>query len=249
MVKVAMDTRSGGFVNVGTAAGIREDVQYALDTLGVDYIDIVVLCRIPSDIPLEESMQGLRSVVEEGKARSIGLSEASARTIRRAHAMFPIQYIEQEWNLYARDIEVDIVPVCRELGIKIVAYSPLGRGFFTGSIKSLDALEPTDYRVSMPKFSPDNFEVNKKLELAIEDIAVKKGCKPGQLALAWLLAQGLDVIPIPGTTSLSHLADNIESERVVLSAEDLLQIERVLAEHKVAGDRYEHMAITFHANK
>lgn len=249
MVKVGMNTRSGGFVNEGTADGIRSDVEYALHTLGVDYIDIVVLCRIPSDIPLEESMRGLQAVVAEGKAKSIGLSEASAKTIRKAHFLCPIQYIEQEWSMYARDIEEEIVPTCRELGIKIVAYSPLGRGFLTGAIQSLEQLDSTDYRASMPKFSPENFAKNKKILDSIAEFAERKGCKPGQLALAWLLKQGPDIIPIPGTTSTAHLLDNIQSEAVVLSSSDLEEIEAILSQNPVAGDRYAHMAITFHGNR
>lgn len=249
MVKVAMNTRTGGFVNEGTAEGIQRDVDYALETLGVEYIDVVVLCRMPNDIPLEESMQGLRAVVEAGKARYIGLSEASAGTIRRAHEIFPIQYIEQEWSMYARDIEEDIVPTCRELGIKIVAYSPLGRGFLTGDIKTLDCLDATDFRKTMPKFSPENFIINTAIVESIEAIAARKSCKPGQLALAWLLAQGPDVIPIPGTTQLSHLADNLDSERIALTPADLHEINEVLDRFKVAGNRYAHMAMTFHGNK
>lgn len=258
MIKVAMDTRcpvektGTVWVNRGSEEGIRADVEYALEAAGLDYIDIVVLCRVPFDIPLEESMRGLQAMVNEGKARAIGLSEASAMTIRKAHAMFPVQYIEQEWSMWTRDCEEQIVPTCRELGIKIVAYSPLGRGFLTGSLTQSEvenSLDPNDYRKHNPRFQGENLQQNEKIVDGIRRIAERIGCSVSQLALAWLHAQGPDVIPIPGTTSIAHLHDNLGALDIELNEDDLAEIEAILDASPVAGDRYPHMAITFHGNK
>lgn len=239
------------WVNRGNSEGIQNDVNYALETLGVDYIDIVVLCRVPFDIPLEDTMAGLKAVVESGKARAIGLSEASAGVISRAHAIFPIQYVEQEWSLFARDIEEEIVPVCRERGIKIVAYCPLGRGALTEELKNLQtaALDPHDYRLTAPKFQPENFEHNARIVDLIQEVATRKQISVSQLALAWLHAQGDDVIPIPGTTKINHLRDNVSALTVALSEEELAEINSILESNPVKGDRYAHMAMTFHGNK
>jgi aryl-alcohol dehydrogenase-like predicted oxidoreductase len=228
---------------------IRKDVDFALEALGTDYIDIIVLCRVPSDIPIEESVLSLKTMVDEGKARHIALSEANGDTIRRAHAVYPLYCIEQEWSLWSRDIEEDIVPTCRELGIKIVAYSPLGRGFLTGSFTK-EGLDPTDMRVAhSPKFSEDNIAANQRLVDGTRALADKKGCTVGQLALAWLHAQGSDVIPIPGTTSVDHFDQNYAALKITLSAEDLAEIDSIFRPDAVQGQRYAGNHFTFHQNK
>lgn len=248
MVKVGMDTRSGNFVTRATEDEIIDDVNYALSMLGTDYIDIVVLCRVSPTVPVEESMRGLRAAVEQGKARAVGLSEASAATIRRAHAVFPISYVEQEWSMYARDIEAEILPTCEELGITIVAYSPLGRGFLAGAVPSRDAIDQKDFRRHLPKFAEENFDTNKRVADFIAAFAAGKGITPGQLALAWLLAKNKTVIPIPGTTTESHLIENIAAYDVALSPEELDAIDAELAQLPVSGDRYAHMAMTCQGN-
>eukprot|EP00961_Rhodomonas_salina_P147999 1992575-Rhodomonas_salina.1 len=232
MVKICMDTRAPvdktgtQWINKGDAATVRADVEYALKTLGLDYIDIIVMCRIPKDTPIEETVAAMQEIVKEGKAKKIGLSEASSAVIRRAHAVAPIYCIEQEWSLWSRDIEASIVPTCRELGIKIVAYSPLGRGFLTGTLRSRtdEAFGERDLRLSMPRYSEENMPKNLAAVDATEALAKEKGCSVGQLALAWLHAQGDDVIPIPGTTKPAHLLQNLAARDISLSPEDLAKV-------------------------
>ena len=227
------------------------DIDYALKELGVDYIDIVVLCRVSPTVPIEESVRALKAAVDQGKAHHIGLSEASAATIRKAQAVAPIYCIEQEWSLWSRDIEEEIVPTCRELGIKIVAYSPLGRGFLTGTLRSRSdpQFDQYDWRLfGQPKFAEGNMENNLELVDAVGAVAARKGCSVGQLALAWLHAQGSDVIPIPGTTSVAHLDDNLAARAISLTPAELQEINGIFVPNRVAGDRYAHMAMTFHGN-
>ena len=255
MVKIGMDTRcpvektGTTWVMHGDAEYLKADVDYALSELGVEYLDIIVLCRVPSN-PIEESVKAMREIVESGKAKLIGLSEANADNIRRAHAVHPIYCIEQEWSLWSRDIEESVVPTCRELGIKIVAYSPLGRGMLTGTIASRSSLDPSDYRlVGQPKFSEANFDKNSTLVEQVKLIAERKGCTVGQLALAWLHAQGPDVIPIPGTTSVDHLDQNLAARNITLSAADLTEINEVFGVGAAVGERYPGNHMTFHHNK
>ena len=256
MVKVGMDTRcpvektGTSFVLKADAAALRVDMDYALKQLGTDYIDVIVLCRVSTDIPIEDSIEAMKTLVKEGKARHIGVSEASASMIRRAHAVHPLFCIEQEWSLWTRDAEVEIVPTCRELGIKIVAYSPLGRGFLTASIRSRSDMDPADYRLhGQPRFSESNFGANLLLVDRLKTLADRKGITVGQLALAWVHAQGDDVIPIPGTSSVVHLDENLAAAHVKLTEEDLKEIDELFPVDKVVGDRYAHMALTFHGNK
>lgn len=209
MVKIGMDTRPpegsdapyGSTWNMIPPAGLMADVDYALKELGTDYIDIIVLCRVNPAFPIEESVAAMKAIVDSGKAKFIGLSEASADTLKRAGAVAPIHCIEQEWSLWTRDIEEEIVPFCRQQGIKIVAYSPLGRGFLTNSIRSLSVLDPSDFRKhAQPRFAEGNMDTNLSLVDAANAIAARKGITMGQLALAFLHAQGPEVIPIPGTS-------------------------------------------------
>ncbi len=255
MVKVGMDTkapmdRTGTrFVMSGTLENLRADVEFSLEQLGVDYIDILVLCRVPTDVTIEEAVTNMQVLVNEGKARHIAISEASASTIRRAHAAVPLYAIEQEWSLWSRDIEEDIVPTCRELGIKIVAYSPLGRGFLTGGIRNTSDLDPSDFRaVAMPKFSAANIQSNVALVDRVQLLADRKGISVGQLALAWLHAQGPDVIPIPGTSSPHHLDQNLAALTVSLTEDELLEINAIFGVNSVSGGRYAHESMTFKGN-
>lgn len=236
----------------GDAEGLRADVEYALKELNTDYIDIIVLCRVPPNVPIEESVAAMRDLVLEGKARHVGVSEASAGIIRRAHAVHPIYCIEQEWSLWSRDIEEEIVPTCKELGIKIVAYSPLGRGFLTGTLRSRDDpnVDPSDYRFqASPKFQAGNFESNLELVNRVQALADRKGITVGQLALAWLHAQGDFVIPIPGTTSTHHFDQNYAARQISLTAEELAEINEIFHPEATKGERYMHNHGTFHTNK
>ncbi|KAG1664256.1 hypothetical protein FOA52_003510 [Chlamydomonas sp. UWO 241] len=195
----------------------------------------------------------MQALVNEGKVKRLGLSEASAATIRRAAAVAPIWCIEQEWSLWSRDIEADIVPTCKELGIKIVAYSPLGRGFLTGGLRSRDDLSSTnahDYRLMSPRFEDGALQANLASVDALAALAKSKGCTVGQLALAFLHAQGDFVIPIPGTTSIAHLDENLAARGIALSAGDLAAIDAIYPRSgdTVRGNRYPHMAMTFHGN-
>eukprot|EP01041_Mallomonas_annulata_P008548 gene8548-17628_t len=256
MVKIGMDTRAPvektgqQWILSGKAESLIADVDYALSELGTDYLDIIVLCRVPLDVPIEEAVLAMKAIVDQGKARRIGLSEASAATIRRAAAVAPIYCIEQEWSLWSRDAEAEVIPTCRELGIKIVAYSPLGRGFLTGSIQSRDDLLPGDFRIyGQPKFAEGNFEKNLKLVEALNLIANRKGCTPGQVALAWVHAQGPDVIPIPGTTSVKHLEENLAARNITFDAVELEEINSIFTSDAVVGSRYTHGAHTFQSNQ
>ena len=230
--------------------GLNSDVQYALEQLETDYIDIIVLCRVSQEIPIEESVHALQRIITEGKARSFGLSEASSSTLRRAQAVAPIAYLEQEWSLWSRDVEEDIIPVVKEFGIKFIAYSPLGRGFLTSTIENRTDLDPNDYRLhGQPKFSQENFAKNLALVHEVKTIADRLGCTTGQIALAWLYAQGSFVIPIPGTSTISHLDENIAAMNIILSTEDLAKIDEIFHPSKVVGDRYAHATLTFQGNK
>ena len=250
MVKIGMDTRAPvektgqQWIMRGDAKSIREDVEFALAELGVEYIDIIVLCRVPHDVPIEATVAAMQQLVSEGKARHIGLSEAGPAVLRRAAAVAPIFCIEQEWSLQSRDIELSIVPTCRELGIKIVAYSPLGRGFMTGQLRSRDdpAFGSHDFRLMSPRFAEENLAKNLEPVDALAALAGRKGCSAGQLSLAFLHAQGGDVIPIPGTTSVQHLDENLAARSITLNPDDLAELDRLfpVTGQAVLGDRYAH---------
>jgi aryl-alcohol dehydrogenase-like predicted oxidoreductase len=190
-------------------------------------------------VPIEETVGAMSKLVKEGKVRQLGLSEASPATIRRAHQVHPIAAVQSEYSLWSRDVESNgVLETCRELGITLVPYSPLGRGFLTGAIQKLEDLDATDWRRTNPRFGEEALKANVKLADAVKLLAKKKGCTPAQLALAWLLAQGKDLVPIPGTKRLRYLQDNMGALRVELSAADLQEIREYVAKIPVAGERY-----------
>jgi len=221
---------------------IREACIGSLERLGVDTIDLFYLHRIDTTTPIEESMGELKKLVEEGKIRGIGLSEASVKTIRRAHAVHPLTAVQLEWSLWVRDCEAEIIPTCRELGIKIVAYSPLGRGVLTGVIKSRNDLQEGDWRLGNPRFTEEAMTQHKKFVDKIEEIAKRKGSPwtAAKLSLAWVLAQGEDVIAIPGTANISHLEANVSVAKLglELTADEVSELSATIPPEGVVGDRY-----------
>ncbi|XP_020104676.1 probable aldo-keto reductase 1 [Ananas comosus] len=226
----------------GTPDYVRSCCEASLTRLGVDYIDLYYQHRVDKSVPIEDTMAELKKLVEEGKVRYIGLSEASPDTIRRAHAVHPITAVQMEWSLWTREIEDQIVPLCRELGIGVVPYSPLGRGFFGGKAV-VENIPSESFLNSHPRFVGENLEKNKILYARLEKLSVKHHCTPAQLALAWVFHQGDDVVPIPGTTKVKNLDDNIGSLSVKLSEDDLKEISDMLSTDEVAGPRtYGHMA-------
>ncbi|XP_015088145.1 auxin-induced protein PCNT115 [Solanum pennellii] len=222
----------------GNPAYVRSACEASLKRLDVDCIDLYYQHRIDTRVPIEVTVGELKKLVEEGKIKYIGLSEASASTIRRAHAVHPITAVQLEWSLWSRDVEEEIIPTCRELGIGIVAYSPLGRGFLSSGPKLLEDLSNEDYRKHLPRFQAENLEHNKKLYERICDMAAKKGCTPSQLALAWVHHQGNDVCPIPGTTKIENFNQNIGALSVKLTSEDMADLESIASANAVQGDRY-----------
>jgi len=246
MCKLGVDTRDGTFKHNSSAADLRSTVDWCLEQLGTDYIDILVLNREDPVVPLRESVEALAALVAEGKGRLIGLSEFSASNVRLAASIAPIACVEMEWSLMARDLEEQIVPLCRELGICIVAYAPLARGLLSGAYKEA----PKDFRAAgQPRFAAENLGRNLELVQKLAAIAEKKSCSPSQLCLAWVHAQGDDVFPIPGTCTLAHLESNLQAASIRLTPEDLQEIESACPIGEVKGDRYAHMAMTYHGNK
>jgi aryl-alcohol dehydrogenase-like predicted oxidoreductase len=226
----------------GTPSYMRNACDASLKRLGVDTIDLYYQHRVDPKTPIEETVGALAELVREGKIRFIGLSEASSETIRRAHKVHPIAALQTEYSLWTRDPEDQILPTTRELGIAFVAYSPLGRGFLTGQIKRFEDFAPDDYRRFSPRFQGENFQKNLDLVARVESIAKEENCTPGQLALAWLLAQGDDIIPIPGTKRRKYLEENFGSLSVKLSADDLRRIDEAAPHGAASGERYpEHM--------
>jgi aryl-alcohol dehydrogenase-like predicted oxidoreductase len=233
----------------GERLGIRGDADYvrqacdaSLERLGVDHIDLYYQHRVDKTVPIEETVGAMKELVEAGKVRHLGLSEASPETIRRAHAVHPITALQTEWSLWSRDAEDAVLPAVRELGIGFVAYSPLGRGFLSGAIRSVDDLAADDFRRSNPRFQGENFARNIDLVDRVEEIAREKGVTPGQLALAWVMAQGDDVVPIPGTKRVRYLEENVAAVDVALTAEDLARLEEAFPKGAVAGERYPDMS-------
>jgi len=216
----------------------RACCEASLRRLGVERIDLYYVHRIDPAQPIEDTMAGLAQLVQEGKIARIGLSEVSAATLRRAHAVHPVAAVQTEYSLWTREVEEQVLPTCRELGISLVAYSPLGRGFLTGRYQTDTNFEEGDFRASLPRFQPENIVHNRSLVDIVTVMARRKACTPAQIALAWLLAQGDDIVPIPGTRSLKHLQDNLGALSVRLQADDLAELNRVLDTTPVVGKRY-----------
>jgi aryl-alcohol dehydrogenase-like predicted oxidoreductase len=232
----------GSWVGInGRPDYVRAACDASLSRLGVDHIDLYYQHRVDPTVPIEETVSAMASLVEAGKVRHLGLSEASEATIRRAHAVHPITALQTEYSLFTRDVETGIMPVVRELGIGFVAYSPLGRGILTGSIKSTADLSASDVRtIRFPRFAGQNLDTNVLLAGVVEQLAVTKGCTPGQLALAWVLSRGQDIVPIPGTKRRTYLEQNLGAAEVTLTADDIAWLEENLGEP--AGDRYADMS-------
>lgn len=216
----------------------KQACEASLRRLGVDHIDLYYMHRRNPDVPIEETVGGMAELVAEGKVRHIGLSEVNADTLRAACAVHPIAALQSEWSLWTRGLEAQIVPVARELGVGIVAYSPIGRGFLSGAYASPDDLSPGDFRRHNPRFRGDNLEANLKLVARVRDVAGEVGCTPVQLALAWLLHHGDDVVPIPGTKRVTYLEENAAAAGIVLTADQLEALDAALPVGVAAGDRY-----------
>jgi aryl-alcohol dehydrogenase-like predicted oxidoreductase len=233
----------------GERLGVRGDPQYvreacdaSLERLGVDHIDLYYQHRVDPNTPIEETVGAMRDLVEQGKVRYLGLSEAAPGTIRRAHDVHPISALQTEYSLWSRDPEDEILPTVRELGIGFVAYSPLGRGFLSGQIQSPDDLPEDDFRRSNPRFQGENFQRNLDLVERVREIAAEKDVAPSQLALAWLLHQGEDIVPIPGTKRREYLEENAAAAEIELSADELARIDEAAPVGAAAGDRYPDMS-------
>jgi len=223
----------------GSAENVRLSIEGSLKRLGTDYIDIYYQHRMDPGTPVEETVGALAELIAEGKLRGYGLSEAAPATIRRAHAVHPVTALQTEYSLWSREPEAEILPVVRELGIGFVAYSPLGRGFLTGKIRSLDQLDDSDFRRNNPRFEGDNLEANIRIVEQVDAVARELDATPGQVALAWLLAQGDDIAPIPGTKRVSYLEENVAADALVLSPEQLATLDGL---EKPVGDRYADMS-------
>jgi aryl-alcohol dehydrogenase-like predicted oxidoreductase len=229
----------GAFLGVnGKPDYVRSACEASLRRLGVDHIDLYYQHRVDPNTPIEETVGAMAELVREGKVRFIGLSEASPATIRRAHRVHPITALQTEYSLWSRDVEDEILPTVRELGIGFVAYSPLGRGFLTGRFRTVDDLPADDYRRNSPRFQGENFQKNLDLVRHIESLARQKRCTPSQLALAWLLARGDDIVPIPGTKRVKYLEENVGALAVTLTSDDLARIDAIAPRGVASGARY-----------
>ena len=244
--RVVIATKFGfTFDGKGTIAGtdsrpahIREVVEASLRRLRTDHIDLLYQHRVDRNVPIEDVVGAMAMLVREGKVRHLGLSEAGEQTLRRAHAVHPIAALQSEYSLWERNLEPQIIPVLRELGIGLVPFAPLGRGFLTGAVKRAEDYPEGDYRRGDPRYQGENFDANVRAAGAVRDVAAKRGAKPGQVAIAWLLAKGPDVVPIPGSKSRTHLEENAGAADVLLSAEELAALDAALTAEKVSGPRY-----------
>lgn len=236
---IVRDAGTPGFRGINGKPGyVKQACDASLRRLGVDCIDLYYQHRVDPDTPIEETVGAMAELVRAGKVRYLGLSEAGADTIRRAHAVHPITALQSEYSLWTREPEDEVLGVCRALGIGFVPYSPLGRGFLTGQIKKFDDLATDDYRRTAPRFQGENFQRNLDLVRQVSEIAQEKRCSPAQLALAWVLARGEDVVPIPGTKRRKYLRENVEALDVMLNADDLERIDEVAPKNVAAGSRY-----------
>jgi len=222
----------------GKADYVRKACEGSLRRLGVDVIDLYYQHRVDPDTPIEETVGAMAKLVRQGKVRFLGLSEAGPETIRRAHSVHPITALQSEYSLWTRDPEAEVLGVCRELGIGFVPYSPLGRGFLTGKIRKPEHLPEDDYRRTTPRFQGENFEHNLDLVQRVEEIAREKKCTPAQLALVWVLAQGSDIVPIPGTKRRKYLQENVGAVDVDLTSKDVARIDEIAPHEAFAGERY-----------
>jgi aryl-alcohol dehydrogenase-like predicted oxidoreductase len=238
---IVRDAAGGRFGIAGDAAYVRASCDASLQRLGVDTIDLYYQHRVDLSVPIEETVGAMAELVQAGKVRHLGLSEASAETVRRAVAVHPIAAVQSEYSLFSRDIERAVLPAMRELGVGLVAYSPLGRGFLTGAITSVDDLAPGDFRRGNPRFAEDALAANLRLVDAVRDLANEKDVSPGQLALAWVSAQGEDVVPIPGTKRRTYLEQNAAAREIALSEADLERLAEAVPVDAVTGDRYPDM--------
>ncbi|MBP2298545.1 aldo/keto reductase [Azospirillum picis] len=221
-----------------SAAYVREACEASLRRLGVDVIDLYYAHRLNPETPVEETVGAMADLVKAGKVRALGLSEVSAATLRRAHAVHPIAAVQSEYSLWTRDMEEAVLPACRDLGISLVAYAPLGRGMLTGAVASREQFAENDFRRMSPRFAEGNLDRNLALVEAVKALAARKGCTPGQIALAWLLAQGPDILPIPGTKRIKYLEENVAAAEVALTDEELKALADALPPGAAAGDRY-----------
>ena len=217
---------------------IREAVEGSLRRLGRDHIDLLYQHRIDPAVPIEDVVGTMAALVKEGKARYLGLSEVSAKTIRRAHAVHAIAALQSEYSLWHRDLEAEVIPTLRELGIALIPFSPLGRGFLTGTAKRADEYLPTDYRYTYPRLSGENYDLNMAKVEVVKKVAAAHGAKASQVALAWLLGRGDDIIPIPGTKRVSYLEENLGAVQVKLTAQDIQELEAALGPGAISGARY-----------
>jgi aryl-alcohol dehydrogenase-like predicted oxidoreductase len=229
----------GSFLGVnGRPEYVQKSCDGSLQRLDVDHIDLYYQHRVDRSVPIEETVGAMAQLVHQGKVRFLGLSEAAPPTIQRAHQEHPISALQTEYSLWTRDPEDEVLPLCRELGIGFVAYSPLGRGFLTGRFRTFEDLPEDDYRRNSPRFQGDNFQKNLDLVARVEEIARQKNCTSAQLALAWLLAQGEDIVPIPGTKQRRYLDENLQSLNIEMTTTDLERIEEVAPKGAASGDRY-----------
>ncbi|MCL6301915.1 aldo/keto reductase [Streptomyces kronopolitis] len=250
--EVVLATKFGFANRLGEPTAIRGDAAYvraaceaSLRRLGVDHIDLFYQHRVDPQVPIEETVGAMAELVAAGKVRHLGLSEAGAATVRRAHAVHPIAALQSEWSLWTRDLEKEIAPVCRELGIGLVPFSPLGRGFLTGRYTSVKGLPESDLRRSQPRFADGNLEQNLAIVEKLDEIAAEKGVSAGQLALAWVQHRGDDVVPIPGTRRQKYLEENLGALALELTAEELTAIDAAAPAGRIAGTRYDEASIAF----